>query len=99
MPCGRSNTHLLKSLRKAKKEAPPVEKPKVVKTHLRNMIILSAMVRSMVGMYNGKTFIQVESKPEMNGHYLGGFPITCKPVKHGQPGIDATYSSRFIPLK
>ncbi|CAG0922905.1 unnamed protein product [Notodromas monacha] len=90
---------LMKKLRKAKKEAPPLEKPEVVKTHLRNMIILPEMVGSVVGVYNGKTFNQVEIKPEMIGHYLGEFSITYKPVKHGRPGIGATHSSRFIPLK
>ena len=35
----------------------------------------------------------------MVGHYLGEFSITYKPVKHGRPGIGATHSSRFIPLK
>ena len=53
----------------------------------------------MVGVYNGKTFNQVEIQLEMIGHYLGEFSITCKPVKHGRPGIGATHSSRFIPLK
>ncbi|KAM9324190.1 small ribosomal subunit protein uS19-like [Gastrophryne carolinensis] len=90
---------LLKRLRKAKKEVPPTEKPEVIKTHLRDMIILPEMVGSMVGVYNGKSFNQVEIKPEMIGHYLGEFFITYKPVKHGRPGIGATHSSRFIPLK
>nr|XP_060610992.1 small ribosomal subunit protein uS19-like [Anolis sagrei ordinatus] len=84
---------------KAKKEALPMEKPEVVKTHLRDMIVLPEMVGSMVGIYNGKTFNQVEIKSEMIGHYLGEFSITYKPVKHGRPGIGATHSSRFIPLK
>ncbi|KAM7328164.1 hypothetical protein ACRRTK_012256 [Alexandromys fortis] len=61
---------LLKRLRKAKKEAPPMEKPEVVKTHLRDMIILPEMVGSMVSVYNGKTFNQVEIKPEMIGRVL-----------------------------
>lgn len=39
-----------------------MEKPEVVKTHLRNMIILPEMIGSMVGVYNGKTFNQVEIK-------------------------------------
>lgn len=39
------------------------------------------------------------SQPEMIGHYLGEFSITYHPVKHGRPGIGATHSSRFIPLK
>lgn len=42
---------------------------------------------------------QVEVKPEMIGHYLGEFSLSYKPVKHGRPGIGATHSSRFIPLK
>uniref|UniRef100_A0A2I3GN95 40S ribosomal protein S15 n=1 Tax=Nomascus leucogenys TaxID=61853 RepID=A0A2I3GN95_NOMLE len=87
----------LKRLRKAKKEAPPMEKPE--NPQLRDMIILPEMVGSMVGDYNGKTFNQVEIKPKMIGHYLDEFSITYKPVKHGRPGIGATHSSRFIPLK
>ncbi|XP_031567306.1 40S ribosomal protein S15 [Actinia tenebrosa] len=95
----RKQTALIKRLRKAKKEAAPMEKPDVVKTHLRDMIVVPEMIGSVVGVYNGKTFNQVEIKPEMIGHYLGEFSITYKPVKHGRPGIGATHSSRFIPLK
>ncbi|XP_043825194.1 40S ribosomal protein S15-like [Dromiciops gliroides] len=95
----RKQHNLLKHLRKAKKEVPPMEKPKVVKTHLRDTIILPEMVASMVGVYNGKTFNQVEIKPEMIGRSLGEFSITYKLMKHGQPGIRTTHSSRFIPLK
>ncbi|ETN59710.1 40S ribosomal protein S15 [Anopheles aquasalis] len=90
---------LIKKLRKAKKETPPNEKPACVKTHLRNMIIVPEMVGSTVGIYNGKTFNQTEIRPDMIGHYLGEFSMTYKPVKHGRPGIGATHSSRFIPLK
>ncbi|KAJ3101561.1 ribosomal protein S15 [Phlyctochytrium bullatum] len=90
---------LIKKLRKAKKEAPELEKPECVKTHLRNMIIVPEMVGSVVGVYNGKVFNQIEIKPEMIGHYLGEFSLSYKPVKHGRPGIGATHSSRFIPLK
>merc|ERR1712168_1086261 len=64
---------LIKRLRKAKKEAGLHEKPEVVKTHLRDMIVVPEMIGSMVGVYNGKTFNQVEIKPEMVGHYLGEF--------------------------
>ena len=45
---------LIKKLRKAKKEALPNEKPAVVKTHLRDMIIVPEMIGSVVGIYNGK---------------------------------------------
>lgn len=53
---------LIKKLRKAKKEASPLEKPEVVKTHLRDMIVVPEMVGSIVGVYNGKAFNQVEIK-------------------------------------
>ena len=89
----------VKQLRKAKKDAPPREKPEVVRTHLRDRVILPETVRSMVGVYNGKTFNQVEIGPDMIGHYLGEFSITYKPVKHGRPGIGAAHSSRCIPLE
>lgn len=84
---------------KQKREAPAGEKPEPVRTHLRNMIIVPEMIGSIIGVYNGKTFNQVEIKPEMIGHYLAEFSISYKPVKHGRPGIGATHSSRFIPLK
>lgn len=35
----------------------------------------------------------------MVGSYTGEYSISYKPVKHGRPGIGATHSSRFIPLK
>ncbi|PAA63033.1 hypothetical protein BOX15_Mlig010415g1 [Macrostomum lignano] len=95
----RKHQSLLKRLRKAKKECVVGEKPATVKTHLRNMPVLPEMVGSIVGVYNGKTFNAVEVKPDMIGHYLGEFSLTYKPVKHGRPGIGATHSSRFIPLK
>eukprot|EP00771_Trimastix_marina_P000076 gnl/Trimastix_PCT/108.p1 GENE.gnl/Trimastix_PCT/108~~gnl/Trimastix_PCT/108.p1 ORF type:complete len:144 (+),score=60.24 gnl/Trimastix_PCT/108:44-475(+) len=90
---------LIKKLRKSKRECQVGEKPAVVKTHLRNMIIVPEMIGAVVGVYNGKTFNTVEIKPEMIGHYLAEFSISYKPVRHGRPGIGATHSSRFIPLK
>ena len=58
----RKQMALLKKLRKAKKQAAHLEKPEVVKTHLRDMIVLPEMIGSMVGVYNGKTFNEVEIK-------------------------------------
>ncbi|PAV83386.1 hypothetical protein WR25_16120 [Diploscapter pachys] len=95
----RKHQALLARLIKAKKAANVLEKPATVKTHLRDMIVLPEMVGSVVGIYNGKVYNQTEIKPEMIGYYLGEFAITYKPVKHGRPGIGATHSSRFIPLK
>merc|ERR1712000_410683 len=90
---------LVKKLRKSKREAAVGDKPEAVKTHLRDAIIVPEMIGSVVGVHWGKGFTNVEIKPEMIGHYLGEFALTYKPVKHGKPGIGATHSSRFIPLK
>ena len=49
--------------------------------------------------YNGKLFEIVEIKPEMIGHYLGEFSLTRRRVQHGSPGIGATRSSKYVPLK
>ncbi|BAM42514.1 40S ribosomal protein S15 [Theileria orientalis strain Shintoku] len=95
----RQSITLLNKLRAAKKDVPYGQKPEPVKTHLRDMIIIPEMIGSIVGVYNGKQYINVEIKPEMVGYYLGEFSITYKPVRHGKPGIGATHSSRFIPLK
>jgi small subunit ribosomal protein S19 len=70
-----------------------------VKTHVRNMIILPEMVGIAIHVHNGKEFVQVEIKPDMIGHYLGEFAITNKPVRHGTPGIGASRSSMYVPLK
>ncbi|KAL9679966.1 hypothetical protein QQ045_017837 [Rhodiola kirilowii] len=56
---------LIKKLRKAKREARPGEKPEPMRTHLRNMIIVPDMIGSIISVYNGKTFNQVEIKPEI----------------------------------
>jgi small subunit ribosomal protein S19 len=71
----------------------------VVKTHVRGMIILPEMVGVTILVHNGKDFVQIEIKPEMIGHYLGEFAITNKPVRHGTPGIGASRSSMYVPLK
>jgi small subunit ribosomal protein S19 len=70
-----------------------------IKTHVRDMIILPEMVGIKIGVHNGKEFVTVEIKPEMIGHYLGEFAITNKPVRHGTPGIGASRSSMYVPLK
>ncbi|MET1159401.1 MAG: 30S ribosomal protein S19 [Thermoprotei archaeon] len=71
----------------------------VIKTHVRDMIILPEMVGLTIAVYNGKEFIPVKIVPEMIGHYLGEFSPTTKRVQHGEPGLKATRSSMFVALK
>jgi len=89
---------LLEKLREAK-EAQKQGKEINLKTHVRDLIILPEMVGVKIHIHNGKEFVNVEIKPEMIGHYLGEFAITNKPVRHGTPGIGASRSSMYVPLK
>ncbi|MEM0313080.1 MAG: 30S ribosomal protein S19 [Candidatus Bathyarchaeia archaeon] len=89
---------LLEKVRQAKEALKRGEKV-TLKTHCRDMVILPEMVGVTILVHNGKEFVPVEIKPEMIGHYLGEFAITNKPVKHGTPGIGATRSSMYVPLK
>lgn len=70
-----------------------------IKTHARDMVVLPSMVGLTIAVHNGKEFVPLEVKPEMIGRYLGEFVITNKKVVHGTPGIGASRSSLYVPLK
>jgi len=88
----------LENVRKAKEAIKTGDKI-VVKTHARDMVILPEMVGTRILVHNGKEFVAVDVAPEMIGHYLGEFAVTNRPVKHGTPGIGASRSSMYVPLK
>ncbi|GCC11023.1 30S ribosomal protein S19 [archaeon] len=70
-----------------------------LKTHMRDMIILPEMVDLTIEVYNGKEFQRVDIQEDMVGHYLGEFALTRRRVQHGSPGMGATRSSMYVPLK
>ncbi len=70
-----------------------------IRTHARDMIVLPSMVGLTIGVHNGREFVALEIKPDMIGRYLGEFVITNKKVVHGTPGIGASRSSLYVPLK
>jgi small subunit ribosomal protein S19 len=70
-----------------------------IKTHLRDLIVLPYMVDVTVNVYSGKEFVPLMMKTEMVGHYLGEYVITNKRVNHGAPGVGASRSSLYVPLK
>ncbi|MDZ7850245.1 MAG: 30S ribosomal protein S19 [Halodesulfurarchaeum sp.] len=70
-----------------------------IRTHLRDMPVLPEFVGLTFAVYTGQSFERVEVQPEMLGHYLGEFQLTRTQVEHGQAGIGATRSSKFVPLK
>lgn len=70
-----------------------------IKTHARDMVILPSMVGLNIQVHSGREFVPLEIKPEMVGRYVGEFVITNKKVVHGTPGIGASRSSLYVPLK
>ncbi|MBM3896946.1 MAG: 30S ribosomal protein S19 [Thaumarchaeota archaeon] len=86
---------LLEEIRRARDS----KKEAIIKTHVRDMVILPSMLGMKIHVYTGKEFAAVDIKPEMVGHFLGEFAITNKKVVHGTPGIGASRSSLYVPLK
>jgi len=70
-----------------------------IKTHLRDVIILPYMIGKTVHVFSGKEFVPITITLQMVGHYLGEYVITNKRVNHGAPGVGASRSSLYVPLK
>ncbi|MCI4367181.1 MAG: 30S ribosomal protein S19 [Thermoplasmata archaeon] len=72
---------------------------KALRTHCRDALVLPSHVGRRVAIYTGKEFKEIEVRPEMIGHYYGEFALTRRFEKHSGPGVGATRSSKFMPLK
>ncbi|MDR3206592.1 MAG: 30S ribosomal protein S19, partial [Candidatus Methanoplasma sp.] len=70
-----------------------------VRTHRRDIPIIPQFVGKTVSVYNGKEFKDVEIRAEMIGHFIGEFILTRRAPQHSGPGVGATRSSKFMPLK
>jgi small subunit ribosomal protein S19 len=81
-----------KDIEKAKPNEP-------IKTHCRDIVILPSFIGHNINIHNGKEFQKVYIEPQMVGHYLGEFALTRKKVVHTGPGVGATRSSKYMPLK
>ena len=90
-----SHIHLFEKCQK--RRASDSKKP--IRTHVRDFIVLPDLVDMEIHVHNGKEFIRVRILPEMVGRFLGEFAPTCKMVKHSAPGVGATRSSQYVPLK
>lgn len=88
-----------KVLAKAQKRSAEESANNPIRTHLRDMPVLPEFVGKTFAVYDGHEFGRVEVQAEMIGHYLGEFELTRTSVEHGQAGIGATRSSKFVPLK
>ena len=72
---------------------------KVLRTHRREMIIIPQFVGRTFAVHNGKEFVSLEIMPEMIGLYFGELAPTRTSPTHTGPGVGATKSSKFMPLK
>ena len=70
-----------------------------IKTHQRDLIILPSMIGVTINVFSGKEFTPITISAEMIGHYVGEYVITNKRVNHGAPGVGASRSSLYVPLK
>ncbi|MBR9704464.1 30S ribosomal protein S19 [Candidatus Pacearchaeota archaeon] len=76
-----------------------LSKTKLIRTHLRDLVIVPRMVGMRIHVHNGRTFFGVDIVGEMLGHRLGEFAPTRSRVKHGSAGIGATKSSASRSVK
>ena len=88
----------IKKLKKAKR-AKQKGKDLIMRTHHRDLIIFPWFIGLTIAVHNGRDFVEVKITPNHIGHYLGEFSIPQKRVQHGTPGVGATKSSKFVPLK
>lgn len=70
-----------------------------LQTKCRNMMILPCMFNKTIGIHNGCQYVQVEIKPEMISRRFKDLVPTKTSKAHGKPGVGATSSSKFVPLK
>lgn len=82
-----------------KKLVEKLKKKDMVKTHLRDMIILPSMIGKMLKIHTGKEYTQVMLTEEMIGCYIGELALTRKKVQHNAPGVGATKSSANLSVR
>lgn len=72
---------------------------KIIKTHVRDLIVLPSMIDLTIHVHDGRTFVPIIIMPEMIGCYLGELTYNRKKVTHSAPGIGATRSSAGVQAK
>ena len=90
---------LLNDMRRAKELMEQGKPYPEIRTHVRDFIVLPEFVGLTVHVHNGRQFVPVELTPQRIGHYFAEFANSIKPVNHGAPGVGATRSSTYVPLK
>lgn len=94
----KSNPQLRKLMETAR-EVKAKNPEKMIKTHVREAVILPEWVGLSFGVYNGKEFKKVDITVKTVGRRLGDFSHSVGRVIHSGPGVGATRGSKFVPLK
>jgi small subunit ribosomal protein S19 len=85
----------MEKVRDVKKKNPK----KVIKTHIREAVIVPEWLGLSFGVHNGKEFKRVDITVHKIGKRLGDFSHSTGRVLHSGPGVGATRGSKFVPLK
>ena len=82
-----------------KKVAAMKDKAKVIRTQVREAVIVPEWLGRTFAVHNGKEWKNVHVSVDKLGYRLGDFAHTTGRVLHSGPGVGATRGSKFIPLK
>ncbi|MFH1221755.1 MAG: ribosomal protein S19 family protein [Candidatus Micrarchaeota archaeon] len=72
---------------------------KMIKTQVREAIILPEWFGLTFGVHNGKEYKRVDITVHKIGRRLGDYSHSTGRVLHSGPGVGATRGSKFVPLK
>ena len=75
------------------------DKAKVIRTQVREAVIVPEWLGLTFAVHNGKEWKNVHVSVDKLGYRLGDFAHTTGRVLHSGPGVGATRGSKFIPLK
>jgi len=82
-----------------KKVAGMKDPAKVIRTQVREAVIVPEWLGRTFAVHNGKDWKNVHVSVDKLGYRLGDFAHTTGRVLHSGPGVGATRGSKFIPLK
>ncbi|MFA6328703.1 MAG: ribosomal protein S19 family protein [Candidatus Micrarchaeia archaeon] len=82
-----------------KKVAAMKDTAKVIRTQVREAVIVPEWLGRTFAVHNGKDWKNVHVSVDKLGYRLGDFAHTTGRVLHSGPGVGATRGSKFIPLK
>jgi len=94
-----ANSKSIKVKKFMKKVSAMKDKAKVIRTQVREAVIVPEWLGLTFAVHNGKDWKNVHVSVDKLGYRLGDFAHTTGRVLHSGPGVGATRGSKFIPLK